>query len=231
MTDNMKLGNREQQLAGSWERNAAAWANSIEKGQILSRRLATDDAILQAVLQCKPSRVLDAGCGEGWLSRKLAGEGMAVLGIDGSTALIEMAIAAGGASFEVRSYEQLIAEPDKLAGEFDCIVCNFSLFGEKMVPLLKALKSKLSDNGRLIIQTVHPFSAVGEQAYEDGWRVESFAGFEEAFPEPMPWYFRTVGSWFDQIIAADLAAVSVVEPLHPDTGRPLSLLLVLRSKS
>ena len=227
MTHDLKPGNREQQLTDSWERNAAAWANSIEKGQILSRRLATDDAILQAVLQCNPSRVLDAGCGEGWLSRKLAGEGMAVLGIDGSTALIEKAKAAGGASFEVLSYEQLMAEPDKLAGEFDCIVCNFSLFGEIMVPLLKALKSKLSDNGRLIIQTVHPFSAVGEQAYEDGWRVESFAGFEEAFPEPMPWYFRTVGSWVEQLNGAGLKTMAIHEPLHPETGRPLSLIFIL----
>lgn len=223
----MKSFNPERQLSESWERNAAAWANSIEKGQIVSRRLATDDAILKAVLQCKPRRVLDAGCGEGWLARKLAGEDMEVLGIDGSVALIERAKAAGGASFEVLSYEQLIAEPAKLAGKFDCIVCNFSLLGETMVPLLKALKSKLANGGRLIIQTVHPFSAVGEEAYEDGWRVESFAGFEEAFPEPMPWYFRTVGSWVEQLNEAGLKIMAIDEPLHPETGRPLSLIFIL----
>ena len=49
--------------------------------------------------------------------------------------------------------------------------------------------------------------------------------FDEPFPESMPWYFRTLGSWMDELAAAGLVVRGVREPLHPETGRPLSLLL------
>jgi 2-polyprenyl-3-methyl-5-hydroxy-6-metoxy-1,4-benzoquinol methylase len=209
----------------SWLANAPAWAEAVREHQIPSRQAGTDRAIVEAVLAHKPGRVLDLGCGEGWLARALAEQGVAVTGIDGSLPLVERARELGGGTFEVLLYEDLVAEPQRVAGPFDVIVCNFSLLGETIGPLLRALRPRLSAEGGLLIQTVHPFTACGEEPYQNGWRIETFANFGKAFPEQMPWYFRTVGSWLQALQQAGWRVTDLAEPLHPDTGRPLSLLL------
>ncbi|WP_132607665.1 class I SAM-dependent methyltransferase, partial [Pseudomonas aeruginosa] len=89
---------RSRRLERSWRGNAEAWARAVREGRLESRRLATDDAILQVLRQRAPRRLLDIGCGEGWLCRALAGEVGECVGIDASSELIELARAAGGGS-------------------------------------------------------------------------------------------------------------------------------------
>ena len=48
-------------------------------GRIESRRLATDGAIVAAVVEERARSVLDVGCGEGWLSRALSERGVRVV--------------------------------------------------------------------------------------------------------------------------------------------------------
>lgn len=52
-------------IVDSWKHNASPWKNAVRGGEIESRRLVTDQAVLNAVLGCKPSTVVDLGCGEG----------------------------------------------------------------------------------------------------------------------------------------------------------------------
>ena len=44
----------------------------------------------------------------------------------------------------------------------------------------------------------------------------------------MPWYYRTLESWVAVVRRAGYVIDEMREPVHPETGRPLSLLLVLR---
>ncbi|MEA2569665.1 MAG: hypothetical protein QOI24_1666 [Acidobacteriota bacterium] len=61
----------KERLQRSWVANAAAWSDAVRQGKIGSRRVATDAAIIDAVTSLNPQRVLDLGCGEGWLTREL----------------------------------------------------------------------------------------------------------------------------------------------------------------
>jgi hypothetical protein len=125
----------------------------------------------------------------------------------------------------------MVENPAQLGGPFDAIACNFSLLGESLTPLLAVLRATLSPSGHLVIQTVHPFTACGDAPYRDGWRTETFDGFGGAFKATMPWYFRTAGSWLRVVQDAGFQITDWAEPLHPKTGRPLSLLITARQQA
>jgi 2-polyprenyl-3-methyl-5-hydroxy-6-metoxy-1,4-benzoquinol methylase len=217
---------RVERLTESWTTNAAAWTRAVREGQIASRRLATDAAIVDAVTARAPRRVLDVGCGEGWLARALAGRGIAVTGVDVSPPLVEAARALGGGDFRVVDYAAAARDPTLLGGPYDVAACNFALLAEDVVPLLAALRARLAPGGALVIQTVHPWAARGDAPYADGWRTETFAGFGDGFAVPMPWYYRTLASWVRSLDDAGYRLAALREPLHPETATPLSLLLV-----
>jgi SAM-dependent methyltransferase len=212
-------------LLASWHDNAAAWTAAVRSGAIESRRLATDAAILGAVRRRRPQKVLDLGCGEGWLVRALARQGLAAVGVDGSTPLVEAAARAGG-NFLPLSYAELVAAPERCGEGFDLVVANFALFEENILPLLAALRRIMTADGWLLVQTLHPL-AVGPPC-EDGWRTEDFCGFGDGAWTPMPWYFRTLGSWVGVLREAGFTLHGLQEPAHPQERHPLSLLLEAR---
>jgi 2-polyprenyl-3-methyl-5-hydroxy-6-metoxy-1,4-benzoquinol methylase len=209
----------------SWDTNADAWTDAVRERRIASRRAGTDAAILAAVLRGKPASVLDVGCGEGWLARGLAPEGCRVVGIDASQALITAATLLGAGTFAAMTYAEIGAHAAALGAPFDVAVCNFSLLEAELAPQLAALRGVLEANGRLVIQTVHPWVANGSEAYVDGWREETFASFGAGFAAPMPWYFRTLASWVEVVGAAGFRIVRIDEPVDAESGRPLSLLI------
>lgn len=226
----MQRDHREQ-LNLSWQANADAWTAAVREQRIESRRLVTDAAIMQAILALAPKRVLDVGCGEGWLCRGLAERGIESVGVDASVPLIDVARAAAGThdNYRVCGYAELHSQAAQL-GQFDLLVCNFALLEEPLVPTLQALQGVLAPGGRLLVQTLHPWRAGNDVAYRDGWRVESFAGFGEGFREPMPWFFRTLESWLSLFSETGWRLQWLQEPLHPESEQPVSLLLLLSSE-
>ena len=201
----------------------------MRAGSIRSRSAGTDAAIVHVILERAPDSGLDVGCGEGWLSRRLASAGVQVVGFDGSAELVASARSEGGAEYHLLSYDDFAHQSDAIAGNFAVVAFNFALLGQNIESVLRAAASKLSADGRLIIQTVHPLTTAGER-YEEGWRLETFAGLDTGFKESMPWYYRTMGSWVSELAAADLQLTALHEPLNPDDARPLSLILVCARK-
>jgi SAM-dependent methyltransferase len=207
----------------AWSRNVDPWTTAVRGGEIETRMLVTNAAIVDAVRSLDPATGIDLGCGEGWLVRALPG--VAMVGVDAIAALVEKANAAGGGDFCVLSFEQIAR--GRLALAVDVAVCNFSLIGNEAVDgLLCAAPTYLREGGSLVVQTVHPLVACGDAPYVDGWRAGSWAGFSSAFADAPPWYFRTVASWVALFAANGLRVTAMREPLHPRTGKPVSLILI-----
>jgi len=217
-----------EQLAHSWQANAEAWTTAVRQRRIESRRLVTDAAILHAALALAPKRVLDLGCGEGWLCRELVAHDIEAVGVDACEALIAAAEAAGKAQYRVCGYAELKQQAKQL-GQFELLLCNFALLEQALEAVLRSLHYLLAPGGSLLIQTLHPWSARDSGDYQDGWRIETFAGFGEGFDAPLPWYFRTLESWLALLHETGWHLQWLREPLHPQTKQPVSLLLRVNS--
>jgi len=218
------MSSPESTLLQSWSHNAQAWTEAIRSGAIESRQQVTDQAILLAVMGRQPERVLDLGCGEGWLLRALAERGLDAVGVDGDATLVEAAQAAGSSPVHVASYEELVEAKVDIGCNYDLICANFSLLHQDIIPLLAAMNALLMPGGALVIQTLHPWSvAAGD--YQDGWREETFDGFKGQW-QPMPWYFRTLSSWLNALDMAGFQLTSLREPQHPQSSVPQSLLMI-----
>jgi 2-polyprenyl-3-methyl-5-hydroxy-6-metoxy-1,4-benzoquinol methylase len=222
MTDHESLS--DERVLRSWGANAGAWTDAVRDRKIESRNLVTDDAVIDVVTRLAPKTVLDLGCGEGWLARRLAESGATVTGVDAIPALIEKATAAGGAKFVVMSYEEIAA--GSLDVVVDLVVANFSLIGKEAVDaVVKAVPRLLVPGGQFVVQTLHPHTATGDLPYADGWREGSWAGFGPEFTDPAPWYFRTLETWVDLLASSGFKVTALREPVDPRTNRPASLIL------
>ena len=74
----------------SWNKNALEWIKVIENADIESRKF-TNKAILQLIGNSPAIKVLDVGCGEGWLTRSLGTMGKYAVGLDAIAQLLENA--------------------------------------------------------------------------------------------------------------------------------------------
>jgi SAM-dependent methyltransferase len=213
----------DKKIVDSWHKNTAPWVTAVREGEIESRTLVTNRAIVEVVRSLGPASGIDIGCGEGWLVRAL--DGIAMTGVDVVPGLVEAARQAGGGDFRTMSYEEIAQGRLNLA--LDVAICNFSLLGDASVAgLFRAAPSFLRPGGAFVVQTMHPAVACGDAPYRDGWREGSWDGFNAGFTDPPPWYFRTLASWIKLYGDHGLQLREVREPLHPRTGKPASLILV-----
>ncbi len=215
---------REQQILDCWHQNAHPWVDAIRNQEIASRVLATNHAIESAIVATQPASVIDVGCGEGWLVRRLRERGIAARGLDVVPALIASAQRQGG-EFAVASYDDIAR--GAVTWRADTVSCNFALIGkESTEQLLRGVATLLNPGGHFIVQTLHPVEACGTQPYEDGWRQGSWDGFNQRFVHAAPWYFRTLESWRSLFAACGLHLMSEHWPIHPRSGRPASVVFV-----
>jgi 2-polyprenyl-3-methyl-5-hydroxy-6-metoxy-1,4-benzoquinol methylase len=213
----------DSKIIDSWRHNASPWTQAVRAREIESRRLVTDQAIVDAVLACKPRTVIDLGCGEGWLALALQQRGIGVTAVDVVPELVAAAKQAGVIDGRVQSYEEIAT--GQLKASADVVVCNFSLLGKESVEgLLRIMPTLLEADGSLLVQTLHPLVSCGDLPYVDGWRTGSWAGFGPAFTDAPPWYFRTLQAWVELMRGSGLVLRALQEPLDPRTGKPASVI-------
>ncbi|MEQ9667453.1 class I SAM-dependent methyltransferase [Coleofasciculus sp. G2-EDA-02] len=221
------MDENEQRLINSWNNNASSWTRVIRNQQIESRVLVTNSAILETVIELNPKTFLDVGCGEGWLCREFNSKGIEGWGVDASAELIEAAQHEGDTRFLVSLYSDLTSHRFGDTSHFSCLICNFSILGQRdLAYIASAGLCLLEEHGKIIIQTLHPTIACGDAAYVPGWRETAWQGIGDETFHPAPWYFRTIESWIEEFHARNYRLLKLREPCHPATNKLISIIFV-----
>src|SRR5262245_22478423 len=113
---------------GQWARTPReALAATAVDGDFAKRHLLNAD-VVRLLGEVAARRVLDAGCGNGYLSRILASRGAHVVGVEPAQALYEFAVAAEADEPRGIRYVQadVCAMPD-LGAPFDAVVASMVL--------------------------------------------------------------------------------------------------------
>lgn len=223
-----------------WEKNADAFTNLIAGVGTPHHKSILNPCVENLLGDVKEKVLLDAGCGEGYLTRYYAKRGAVVTGIDISKQLIDTAIKL--TKKEELSVEYNVSDICDMRSieteRFDIILSNLVLLN---IPCLdKALDEfhrVLKGDGILIISIVHPaFNFYGPGSWQMGER-DSKTGRREGlffkvdqyfdereyqrywktrkgdeFPAPISFFHRTLETYLNAFRKSNFELVEVREP-------------------
>lgn len=160
--------------ANSWERMAEWYdAKQGDTGDFWHRTLI-DPTFLRVVGDVRGLRVLDLGCGNGYLSRRFAREGAKVVGVDASAPIVARARARE--SQESLGIEYHVANAARLeflpASSFDLVASNMALIDiEDAGGAIREAARALRTGGRFVASLSHPCF---DQGPTSTWLIERF---------------------------------------------------------
>ncbi len=175
-----------------WNRVASDWNLQVGDEGDHNRRLNSDPVLWQFTGDVRGLRILDAGCGTGYLARQLADKGACVTGVDISEKMIEIATQKSLAASQTIDFRlESCATLDSLGdGYFDRVISNYVLMD---VPDLRATVSAfyrvLKVGGQAIVVFSHPCFPQGRAVEQNGEVVYKWSNsyFESQKCVDPPW--------------------------------------------
>lgn len=207
-----------------------------ETGDLWHRTLI-DPGLLRIVGDCRGKDILDLGCGNGYLSRRLAAQGARVTAVDESSRMVRNARARDRGS----GVRYLRSDAGRLKGvpsaKFDLVFANMSLMDMKDASAEGAVAEAarvLKRGGRLAASISHPCFDIMSHS---GWVAEKVFGerpsvyrkvtaYREPFSEEVPWkmpdgskryttgYHRPL-SWYARVLHSKGLAITALEEPEP----------------
>jgi len=119
----------DETVGRNWNANAARWNSRYDADGDQNRRYQSDEPMLAMLGEVRGLNVLDAGCGQGYLCRKLAAAGARMTGVEQSDALLSFALQREAEEKRGITYHHgSIADMPFLAdASFDKAVANYVL--------------------------------------------------------------------------------------------------------
>lgn len=221
-----------------WDQKADFWDSLHgDEGNRFHQQLVSP--AVERLLALQPDEhVLDIGCGNGTMARRLAAMGGKVTAVDFSAALIEKARTRGQEAGQPIQY-RVVDATDETAlvalgqGQFAAIVCTMALMDIPVIgPLYRAVRRLLTPIGRFVLVISHPaFNSnnpvfFAELEDRDGQLIERRGLKIKAYldippvkgagapgePNPHYYYHRPLSQLFGEAFAAGLALDALEEP-------------------
>jgi ubiquinone/menaquinone biosynthesis C-methylase UbiE len=213
-----------EEIRDFWNRVADDWQIQVGDDGDGNRRLNSDPVLWAFAGDVGGLTVLDAGCGTGYLTRKLHERGASVTGIDLSERMIAIARARHpDLDFRVDSCSELATVAD---AHCDMVIANYVLMDAPDLPgTMSAFHRVLKPNGLVVLVFSHPcFPQSRATVSEDdgevrySWRYPYFepnicvdppwAHFTSEFI----WFHRPLSDYWKAFTQAGFAVVGFEEP-------------------
>ena len=194
----------DREVREFWDRVAADWEIQVGENGDSNRILNSDPILWKFAGEIQNLSVLDAGCGTGYLSRKLALKGAVVTGIDLSEKMIAIAREkSANKNLQIDFYVDDCSKLEKLFDRyFDLVIANYVLMDVlDLEGAMNAFNRVLKLNGNAVLVFSHPCFPQGKASVsEDNEEVNynwSFSYFERQKCIELPWgHFTSEFIWF-----------------------------------
>ena len=198
------MNNIDLEVQEFWNRVAADWQIQVGDDGDSNRILNSDPILWKFVGEVRNISILDAGCGTGYLSRKLAVKGAKVTGIDLSEKMIAIAKEKSATeNYKIDFYVDDCSKLDKLCDRcFDVVIANYVLMDvPDLAGAIAAFNRVLKLGGYAVLIFSHPCFPQGKaRVTQNGKEVNyswSFPYFERQKCIEPPWkHFTSEFIWF-----------------------------------
>ena len=149
-----------------WEQIADIWDKGIDEKGDIRHELVINPIVFEFLGSLKGKTVLDAGCGNGYLSRKIAKTAKKVIAVDFTEGLIEHA---KRRSRDFKNIEYRVENIERLSFKnniVDLTLCNMVLMDlERLDRAVGEIARVTKKNGLIVISTQHPCFENAHKAY------------------------------------------------------------------
>lgn len=234
----------DERIRDQWEINAEAFSDLIDGVGTPHQRKILNPCVERLLGDVKGKKLLDAGCGEGYLARYYAKKGAFVTAIDLAQRLIETSEQLSvdekiSVDYRVDNVCYIESVPN---AEFDIILSNLVLLNVPCVDdAIKEFHRVLKLRGIIVFSVVHPaFNFYGPGSWEMGekdpetkrreglyFKVDRYFEEEEyerywktrhgeKFPEPISFFHRTLSTYLNSLSNAGFRLLEFAEPRPTD---------------
>jgi ubiquinone/menaquinone biosynthesis C-methylase UbiE len=217
------VNNPQDEVRAFWSQIAEDWYIQVGEDGDANRLLNSDPVLWEFAGDVRGLRVLDAGSGTGYISKKMSEKGAHVTGIDVSDRMIAIARQRyPDIEFRVDSCGDLRTCGD---AEFDLIVSNYVLMDTPdLESAVRSFFRVLRPRGRAVLVFSHPCFPQGRKATTvDGsmtyhWPESYFERRKEVdppwghFKSEFIWFHRPLSDYWKAFVRAGFAVTGFEEP-------------------
>ncbi|MCA9427413.1 MAG: methyltransferase domain-containing protein [Candidatus Omnitrophica bacterium] len=229
---NRERGEDVEETRNFWNSAAADWDIQVGEEGDFNRILNSDPVLWDLVGEVEGRTVLDAGCGTGYLTRKLQARGAKAIGVDFSERMIDVARSKGtDIDFRVDSCSELITVRDET---IDLIVSNYVLMDvPDLIGTVRAFNRVLKLDGLAVLVFSHPCFPQGRsEVSADGVRYRwDFPYFQHRkcvdppwghFTSDFIWFHRPLSDYWKAFVESGFEVVAFEEPQLSQGARHLA---------
>jgi SAM-dependent methyltransferase len=205
-----------EEAIARWSRFPREALDAMEPDGDFSRRHLLNPALLRMLGDVRGQRILDAGCGHGYLSRMLAARGARVTGVEPAQALHDYAAEKEASQpLGIRYVQADLCRLPGLGGPFDAVVANMVFLDiPDWAGAMKACVGALAAGGLLVFSLIHPCF----EQLAPSWREHREYRVREYFPEyeiPAPHgpsFHRPLSAYLNELARLGCDLREIAEP-------------------
>jgi SAM-dependent methyltransferase len=208
-----------------WSAMPDATLASFDPEGDFARRTMLNPEIFRLLGDVRGRRILDAGCGQGYLCRLLADRGADIVGVEPARGPYRYAVARERERRQgVRYHQADLARPPRLGEPFDAVVANvvFEAIPD-WLPAMRACVQALRPGGLLVFSLEHPcFEDAARSWREHGCvRVHEYLHeYERPGPHGIDFH-RPLSVYLNAVIGLGCHLTEISEPgLDPKLAAP-----------